>query len=251
MSAVRDNNYFVVHGWMINQLGLKGNELQIYAIIYGFSQTDGQRFRGSLQYLADWTNATKRTAINSLQALTEKGLLLKEEFVSNGIKACEYRCVTDGSGVVKNLHRGDEKTSPGVVKNLHRGDEKTSPNIISDKDIDMSIDREGDKPPAPTPEPEPEPKTTRFKPPTVEEVATYCRERGKRAAHIDPQRFIDYYTAANWMRGKTKIKDWKACVRTWERGSDQQPAPQISRSRIRTEQEHNAGQHASGFGWGE
>ena len=242
MGAVRDNNYFVVHGWMINQLGLKGNELQVYAIIYGFSQTDGQKFRGSLQYLADWTNATKRTAINSLQALVEKGLLLKDEFVSNGIKACEYRCVTDGSGVVKNLHRGDEKTSPGVVKNLHRGDEKTSPNIISDKDIDIPIDREGDKPPAP------EPKSTRFKPPTVEEVAAYCLERGN---HVDPQRFIDYYAAANWMRGKTKIKDWKACVRTWEGRSGQQGAPQASRSRIRTEQEHNAGQHASGFGWGD
>lgn len=73
--------------------------------------------------------------------------------------------------------------------------------------------------PAPVPVPviedkEGKPPRTRFVPPTVEEVAAYCRERGN---GIDPQAFVDYYTSANWYRGKTKITDWKACVRTWER----------------------------------
>lgn len=54
---------------------------------------------------------------------------------------------------------------------------------------------------------------SRFIPPTVEEVAAYCEERGN---GINPQKFVDYYTSNGWMRGKTKIKDWKACVRTWE-----------------------------------
>ena len=31
-----------------------------------------------------------------------------------------------------------------------------------------------------------------------------------------PEEFIDHYEANGWMRGNTKIKDWKACVRTWE-----------------------------------
>lgn len=52
-----------------------------------------------------------------------------------------------------------------------------------------------------------------FHPPTLEEVAEYCRERKN---GIDPQEFIDHYSANGWMRGKTKISDWKACVRTWE-----------------------------------
>ena len=52
-----------------------------------------------------------------------------------------------------------------------------------------------------------------FRPPTLEEVAAYCRERKN---GIDPQEFIDHYSANGWMRGKTKISDWKACVRTWE-----------------------------------
>ena len=58
------------------------------------------------------------------------------------------------------------------------------------------------------------PPTKRFTPPTFEQVAAYCKERGN---NIDPQRFVDYYTGNGWMVGRTKMKDWKATVRTWER----------------------------------
>ena len=57
----------------------------------------------------------------------------------------------------------------------------------------------------------------RFTPPTVEDVASYCRERGNA---VDAQRFVDFYTASGWMRGKTPVKDWKACVRTWEKNDN-------------------------------
>ena len=53
-----------------------------------------------------------------------------------------------------------------------------------------------------------------FIPPTLEEVAAYCRERGN---NVDPQEFIDFYESKGWMIGKNKMKDWKAAVRTWER----------------------------------
>lgn len=53
----------------------------------------------------------------------------------------------------------------------------------------------------------------RFIPPTVDEVRAYCQERGN---SIDPQRFVDHYTSNGWIVGKTKMKDWKAAVRTWE-----------------------------------
>ena len=59
------------------------------------------------------------------------------------------------------------------------------------------------------------PRRTRFTPPTVEEVKAYCAERGN---HVDADRFVDFYTANGWTQGRGKpIKDWKACVRTWER----------------------------------
>ena len=58
------------------------------------------------------------------------------------------------------------------------------------------------------------PSSCRFTPPTVEDVEAYCRERGN---GVDAQRFVDFYAASGWARGKTPIRDWKACVRTWER----------------------------------
>ena len=59
-------------------------------------------------------------------------------------------------------------------------------------------------------------KVKRFTPPTVKEVFNYCNER---CNSVDAQNFVDHYTVNNWMRGKNKIKDWKACVRTWEKNS--------------------------------
>lgn len=69
------------------------------------------------------------------------------------------------------------------------------------------------------------PPRARFIPPSVEEVAAYCQERH---SDIDPQRFVDYYTANGWTQGRGKpIKDWKAAVRTWERiPRNDQPPPQ-------------------------
>jgi hypothetical protein len=77
---------------------------------------------------------------------------------------------------------------------------------------------------APTPK-----KSTRFIPPTLDEVAAYCKERKNR---VDAGRFVDFYTAKGWMVGKNKMKDWKSAVRTWERSSSgyQKPAVQIDRN---------------------
>ena len=58
------------------------------------------------------------------------------------------------------------------------------------------------------------PLRSRFVPPTVEQVRAYCEERGN---GIDSAAFIDFYEARGWMLNKTKMKDWRAAVRTWER----------------------------------
>lgn len=71
------------------------------------------------------------------------------------------------------------------------------------------------------------PVVKRFKPPSLDEVIAYCNER---ANTIDAERFIDYYTGNGWIRGKTPIKDWKACVRTWEKNEKDRIIPDGKRS---------------------
>lgn len=58
----------------------------------------------------------------------------------------------------------------------------------------------------------------RFKKPTLEEVKEYCKERNN---NINPENFIDFYESKGWMVGKNKMKDWKACIRTWEKKEKQ------------------------------
>ena len=57
-------------------------------------------------------------------------------------------------------------------------------------------------------------------PPTIKDVSKYCAERSN---NIEPKKFIDHYSVSGWYRGKTKIKDWKACVRTWEQNNNNKP----------------------------
>jgi hypothetical protein len=53
-----------------------------------------------------------------------------------------------------------------------------------------------------------------FKKPKVNEIKDYCDERNN---GLDAEKFFDYYESKGWLVGKSPMKDWKACVRTWER----------------------------------
>jgi predicted phage replisome organizer len=68
------------------------------------------------------------------------------------------------------------------------------------------------------------PRKHTFKPPTLEEVQAYCKERNN---NVDAERWYNFYTSKGWMIGKNKMKDWKAAVRTWEKqDKPQQPQQQ-------------------------
>jgi hypothetical protein len=56
-----------------------------------------------------------------------------------------------------------------------------------------------------------------FKIPEVSDIKKYCLERKN---SVDAESFFDFYESKGWLVGKTKMKDWKACIRTWERRSN-------------------------------
>ena len=57
-------------------------------------------------------------------------------------------------------------------------------------------------------------KTSRFTPPTLQEVENYIKEKGY---SVDAEAFIAFYQSKNWMVGKNKMKDWKAAMVTWQK----------------------------------
>lgn len=63
-------------------------------------------------------------------------------------------------------------------------------------------------------------KRKRFEKPTLSQITQYCLERNN---CVNAEQFYDYYESNGWKVGKNAMKDWKACVRTWERNGYDKP----------------------------
>ena len=68
---LKDTNYVTILPFMVNDLGLKGSSLIIYAVIYSFSQDEKSKFSGSIKYLSDWSGVNERGVISSLESLSD------------------------------------------------------------------------------------------------------------------------------------------------------------------------------------
>ena len=54
------------------------------------------------------------------------------------------------------------------------------------------------------------------KPKNLGEVVEYFKELGVADAIKNAESFYSHYESVSWYRGKTKIKNWKACVKSWK-----------------------------------
>ncbi len=84
----------------------------------------------------------------------------------------------------------------------------------------------------------------KFIQPTIDMVIDYCNERQN---NVDAVKWLNFYTAKNWMIGKNKMKDWKAAIRTWENNTinissngKQQPTVNSSQSNSGVSPEYKA-----------
>ena len=148
---IRDENYYTIHGWMINRLGLKGIQLKVYAIIYGFSQDGENEYKGRLQYLCDFTGGTsKPTIIKALKELTEKGLLQKRDEIINGVLFVRYRAIRPFDGG-KEILPGVKKFNGGSKEILPEGGKEILPPTLQNNNYDIHKERDTEAPP-PSPE---------------------------------------------------------------------------------------------------
>ena len=93
-----------------------------------------------------------------------------------------------------------------------RGFESLRENSLRSGEEGNGKDSLGDE----SPEPQ-RPKAEKFQPPTIQEVREFCHGRGN---GIDPVKFVAHYQARGWELSKgRKMKDWRACVVTWERNN--------------------------------
>lgn len=126
---MKDTSHFVVQGWMLNQLHLKGNTLQVFAIIHGFSHSEDNEYKGSLQYLCEFTGASRSTVIRSLTELQERGFIDKREVYENGVKFNRYKSSVDMSvyfdtpGIKMTPPPCQNDTTPGIKMTPHNIDD--------------------------------------------------------------------------------------------------------------------------------
>lgn len=150
---INPNAYYTVQGWMLSELGLKGNALAAYAIIYGFSQDGVSEYAGSSKYLCEWLGCSKKTILTTLADLTEKGYLAKKVIDQNGVRYCNYVAIRRPRKVEQqpgekitppgeNLPQGGEENTPGRCKNYTGGGEENTPHNLLHNASDNTRDKD-------------------------------------------------------------------------------------------------------------
>lgn len=133
------NKYITIQGWMRTELGLKENELLLYALIYGFSQDEESKFTGSQSYMSEWVGISTRKIRDRLNSLLNKQLIEKTEKYVNGMKFCEYKATP----LNRDTERSEGRTKGpwgGVEKSAGGTDERSDNNInINNKDNNIDL----------------------------------------------------------------------------------------------------------------
>ena len=231
---MRNNESFLIHGWMRNEMGLSGVELSVFALIHDIT-IDGNAV--TQKQIVESIGITERTAINLLNEFISNGYVKKTQELIKGKRINTYTSCVDLSyekfsynlvppASMKNFHTREKEAK----REEYIEDYPISNTLIKEnevKDIDYTSDSndivKGDKDNIKaikskkisnnsTKDIQKE-KINRFIPPTIEQVREYCESRNN---GIDPEHFVDFYSSKGWMIGKNKMKDWKAAVRTWE-----------------------------------
>ena len=162
------------------------NELNLLLIISSLCAEKGYCYANN-QYLADIFGITEISISSKISKLQKKGYI-EIEYEKRG---CE---VISRKIRLKNILTDDYKIFKSTIKKNFK-DNNIINNNIKNNNINIITKKN-------------------FIKPSIEEIRDYCNERKN---GIDPENFFDFYESKGWMVGSNKMKDWKACVRTWER----------------------------------
>lgn len=217
---IKQKSHIVIDAYML-QLGLKGNELLIYALIAGFCQDGVSECWTSQETMAEWCGGISTRAVRDiLQNLITKKLITKKECLNKNVKY-SYKVVEILPELSSNeqevfskrpeLSSGGDRNFLPVAQELSSGNNKID-NIYDNKIDNITIKEK--KEIKEKKKDLPETKERVFKKPSVEEISSYCQERKN---NINPEQFYDYYEANGWKINRNPMKDWKATVRNWER----------------------------------
>jgi len=139
------NNYMTIQGWMSQELKLKGNDLMVFALIFGFCQDGESEFKGSINYICNWLNCSRNTVSKSLELLVSNNLIEKRTIFVNNVTFNRYKISLHG---VQKLRGGSAETAWGgsaetahhntnidtTIDNIFFNSEKEKNNLETEKE---------------------------------------------------------------------------------------------------------------------
>ena len=188
----------------MQELGLKGTELNLFAILYGYSQEEDGCYYGTRATLAKRCGVSStRTIDSAMDSLMEKGLVKKRVAQYEGQPIITYTtCAKSAQGCAKIAQGIPQNLQGGCAKIAHKNN-KEEKEIVKENI-----------------------------PPTPQAVADYVRGRG----FADPEGFADYFieicTNNGWRQGNgngNPVTNWKNyIVSAWERNHKNKTYPRAA-----------------------
>lgn len=198
---MKPNYYAILTSEVRYNQKLTPNAKLLYAEITALINMNGVCFAGN-SYFANLYGKTKTTVSKWVSELVKEGFIEVSFTYKEGSKEIDNRYIRIIKGGIK------ENVSTPLVKNL-----KDNTTIVNTNT------------------------TYSNKKPSVNEIKDYCIERNN---GIDAEQFFDFYESKGWLVGKTKMKNWKAAIRTWEKRKQQ---TSVSKIDIQLDNYNNAKKH--------
>ena len=176
------NYYAIISAEVRYDKNLTANAKLLYAEITALLNINGECFATN-KYFSNLYGKSTVTISKWVSELVANGYISTHYIYKGNTKEIEKRYIRKLKGGIKENFKG------GIKENF-----KDNISLSKDKHINN--------------------KGVSFKKPTVNDIKEYCLWRNN---GIDAETFFDFYESKNWLIGKNKMKDWKACVRTWEK----------------------------------
>ena len=202
---MKPNYYSILPANVRYDKDLRANEKILYSEITALTQKNGECY-ASNKYFAELYEVKENAIATWIKHLKAKEYIDIEYEYRDHTKEIIRRIIKIG-GIQKDTTWYSKREQGGIQK----GEDNITSMNIKKKEIY---------------------KERKFTKPTLEEVKDYCNERHN---GINPNRFYDFYESKGWYVGKTKMKDWKACIRTWEQRSGK-PIPEWFNQDIKSEE---------------
>ena len=119
---------------MKTELGLAGNKLLVFAIIYGFCQDEESEYCAGVKYISEWVGCSYKNAIYILKYLLDNGLISKREVITEKCRFVNYRVIKKSNdGLLNNLTTPIKKLNNPPIKKLNTEIENIINNINNNK----------------------------------------------------------------------------------------------------------------------